>query len=211
MQKKILVKEIGMRIEDLKQDSRNYRKHNDKNISLIRKSVDECGYGRSVVVNKDNEIICGNGLVSSVSKDTKIKVVETNGDELVVVKRNDLKTGDEKQTKLGIYDNSASDSSEFDLVLLSEDFDTSQLEDMGVDIDSIEDSEIGMPELPNGDKEPFQQITFTLADEQAEKVKEALETVKKSENYKYVDTMGNENSNGNALYCIVLEWLNGKC
>lgn len=200
-----------MELKDLKQDSRNYRKHNDRNITLIRKSVDEAGLGRSIVIDKNNEIIAGNGLVSAISKDTPIKVIETTGDELVVVKRTDLDTNDDKRKKLAVMDNSASDSSEFDLVLLSEDFDSQQLEDMGVDIDSIEDSEIGMPELPNGDKEPFQQITFTLADEQAEKVKEAIEKVKKSENYKFVDTMGNENSNGNALYCLVLEWLNGKC
>lgn len=200
-----------MELKDLKQDSRNYRKHNDRNITLIRKSVDEAGLGRSIVIDKNNEIIAGNGLVSAISKDTPIKVIETTGDELVVVKRTDLDTNDDKRKKLAVMDNSASDSSEFDLVLLSEDFDSQQLEDMGVDVNSIEDSEIGMPELPNGDKEPFQQITFTLADEQAEKVKEAIEMVKKSENYKFVDTMGNENSNGNALYCLVLEWLNGKC
>lgn len=200
-----------MELKDLKQDSRNYRKHNDRNITLIRKSVDEAGLGRSIVIDKNNEIIAGNGLVSAISKDTPIKVIETTGDELVVVKRTDLDTNDDKRKKLAVMDNSASDSSEFDLVLLSEDFDSVQLEDMGVDVNSIEDSEIGMPELPNGDKEPFQQITFTLADEQAEKVKEAIEMVKKSENFKFVDTMGNENSNGNALYCLVLEWLNGKC
>lgn len=200
-----------MELKDLKQDKRNYRKHNDRNITLIRKSVDEAGLGRSIVIDKNNEIIAGNGLVSSISKDTPIKVVETDGSQLVVVKRTDLDTNDDKRKKLAVMDNSSSDNSEFDLVLLSEDFDSVQLEDMGIDIDSIEDSEIGMPELPNGDKEPFQQITFTLADEQAEKVKEAIEKVKKSENFKFVDTMGNENSNGNAIYCIVLEWLNGKC
>lgn len=200
-----------MELKDLKQDKRNYRKHNDRNITLIRKSVDEAGLGRSIVIDKNNEIIAGNGLVSAISKDTPIKVIETTGDELVVVKRTDLDTNDDKRKKLAVMDNSSSDNSEFNLELLSEDFDSVQLEDMGIDIDSIEDSEIGMPELPNGDKEPFQQITFTLADEQAEKVKEAIEKVKKSENYKFVDTMGNENSNGNALYCLVLEWLNGKC
>ena len=55
------------------------------------------------------------------------------------------------------------------------------------------------PELKDGDKEPFQQMTFTLADEQAEIVKEAITQAKthgagKSE--------VNENSNGNALSYI---------
>ena len=36
-----------------------------------------------------------------------------------------------------------------------------------------------------------------------------LEEAKKSEKYKYVETMDNENTNGNALFMIVQEWLNG--
>lgn len=121
-----------MELKDLKQDKRNYRKHDDRNISLIRKSVDELGLGRSIVIDNENEIIAGNGLVSSLSKDTPIKVIETDGKELVVVKRTDLKTNDEKRKKLAVMDNSTSDTSNFDMELLAMDFDNFQLEDMGI-------------------------------------------------------------------------------
>jgi len=57
--------------------------------------------------------------------------------------------------------------------------------------------------LPDGDKEPFQQMTFTLADEQAEFIKEKIEGIKKSEEFKYMETFGNENGNGNALYLLI--------
>ena len=60
--------------------------------------------------------------------------------------------------------------------------------------------------LPDGDKAPFQQMTFTLADEQAEQIKNAIADIKQTEEYKYAETMGNENSNGNALYLIVMQW-----
>ena len=60
--------------------------------------------------------------------------------------------------------------------------------------------------LPDGDKPPFQQMTFTLADEQAEQIKNAIADIKQTEEYKYAETMGNENSNGNALYLIVMQW-----
>lgn len=60
--------------------------------------------------------------------------------------------------------------------------------------------------LPDGDKAPFQQMTFTLADEQAEQIKNAITEIKKTEEYKYCETLGNENSNGNALYLIVMQW-----
>jgi hypothetical protein len=57
--------------------------------------------------------------------------------------------------------------------------------------------------LPDGDKTPFQQMTFTMADEQANLLKEKIEEIKKTDEYKYCETFGNENSNGNALYCLI--------
>lgn len=124
-----------MEVKDLKFDKRNYRRHNEKNQSLIKKSINEVGFGRSVVIDADNEIICGNGVVSQVAKSTPVKVIETNGSELIVVKRTDLKTNDERRKQLAVMDNSTSDSSDFDFTLLQEDFDTEELEDWGLDVD----------------------------------------------------------------------------
>ena len=74
----------------------------------------------------------------------------------------------------------------------------------GVDLDA---DDYGTDfELPEGDKAPFQQMTFTLADEQAEQIKNAIADIKQTEEYKYAETMGNENSNGNALYLIIMQW-----
>ena len=60
--------------------------------------------------------------------------------------------------------------------------------------------ETGMPDLPQGDRSPFQQMTFTLADAQAERVKAAIEKAKAVGPF---DPEVNENSNGNALARIV--------
>ena len=125
----------AMKIKDLKQDSRNYRKHNKRNLDLIKKSVNDVGLGRSIVIDNQNEIICGNGLVSTLDKDTPVKVIETDGSELVVVKRTDLTTDDEKRKQLAVMDNSSSDSSEFDIELLNEDFEVETLHDWGLDLD----------------------------------------------------------------------------
>jgi hypothetical protein len=78
-----------------------------------------------------------------------------------------------------------------------------------VEINDVEDSEKYGTDfiLPEGDKAPFQQITFTLANEQAEQIKNAIADIKQTQEYKYVETMGNENSNGNALYLIVMQWI----
>ncbi len=64
--------------------------------------------------------------------------------------------------------------------------------------------------MPDGDKSPFQQMTFTLADEQAEQIKNAIVDIKATDDYKYCETFGNENSNGNALYLIIMQWAEQK-
>lgn len=120
----------------IKFDARNYRKHNDKNKKLIQKSLKECGAGRSIVIDNEGEIIAGNGIYEQAQKlGLKTKVIETDGSELVVVKRTDLATDDEKRKQLAVMDNSTSDSSEFDFELLQADFDTEELEDWGLDVD----------------------------------------------------------------------------
>lgn len=125
----------------IKFDKRNYRKHNDRNKELIKKSLEECGAGRSIVIDNDDEIIAGNGIYEQAQAlNIPVKVVETDGSELVVVKRTDLKTDDEKRKKLAIMDNSTSDTSEFDIELLKTDFEIPELQDLGLPV--FEESDI---------------------------------------------------------------------
>ncbi len=119
----------------IKKDKRNYRLHNEKNKNIIKKSLEECGAGRSILIDKNDEIVAGNGVYEQAKKlGINIKVIETDGSELLVVKRTDLKTKDEKRRKLAILDNSASDSSEFDYELLKKDFTIDEIADFGVDM-----------------------------------------------------------------------------
>lgn len=130
----------------IKFDARNYRKHNDKNKELINKSLAECGAGRSILIDNEDEIIAGNGVYEQAKAlNIPVKIIETDGSELVVVKRTDLNTQDEKRKRLAVMDNSSSDSSEFDLELLSADFEVPDLQDMGIDIPDIE-VDYGEPE-----------------------------------------------------------------
>ena len=126
-----------MKVKDLKLDKRNYNKHNEENKRLIKKSIDECGFGRSVVIDDDNEVICGNGVVSTLDENTNIKVVETDGNELVVIRRKDLKREDEKRDKLAILDNSTGKLSEWDYDLLKEDFAEDYLNSLGIELPEL--------------------------------------------------------------------------
>lgn len=132
-------------------DKRNYRKHSDKNKKLINKSLKECGAGRSIVIDNEDNIIAGNGIYEQAQKlGLKTKIVETDGSELVVVKRTDLATEDEKRKQLAIMDNSTSDSSEFDYELLQLDFNIETLDNWGIErLEIIEEQkEITEDEIP---------------------------------------------------------------
>ena len=99
---------------------------------------------------------------------------------------------------------------EWDWNDLANNWEPEKLEEWGLDIpgfDGVEDLGENFS-LPDGDKAPFQQMTFTLADQQAEVIKNAIEEIKKSEEYKYAETFGNENSNGNALYLLIANYTN---
>ena len=136
-------------MEEIKFDKRNYRKHDKKNKSLIKKSLEKFGAGRSIVVDAEGEIIGGNGVYEQAQKlGLKTKIVETDGSELVVVKRTDLKTDDEKRKALAVMDNSTSDTSEFDLELLTADFTVDELKDFGIELpEEKEEQEVEVPDV----------------------------------------------------------------
>lgn len=111
---------------EIKYDSKNYRKHSEKNKRVIKKSVDELGAGRSILIDSENEIIAGNG-VKEAWGNKPIRIIETDGNELIAVKRIDLKTKDKKRKTLALIDNHASDTSDFDNELIKEDFENEEL------------------------------------------------------------------------------------
>ena len=65
---------------------------------------------------------------------------------------------------------------------------------------------IDAPELKDGDRAPFIQMTFTLHDEQAEELNAAINKAKKEGGGQ---SAVNENSNGNALYFIAQRFNRG--
>lgn len=196
--------------KQLKQDKRNYRKHSERNKELIRKSIDEAGFGRSVVVDADDVLVCGNGVQSVIDPDTPTRIIETDGSELIVVKRTDLHEGDERRNRLAMADNATADHVEWDMEMLAQDFDMEEIGRFDIEFDFGEDvnpDDFGDEfSLPEGDKPPFKNWTFTLANEQYALVEEAVKKIKQTEEFKAMDTEVNSNGNGNAIYLIVKQW-----
>ena len=118
---------------DLIQDENNYRKHSETNKARIRKSIDEAGLGRSVVIDADGVLVAGNGVQQVIDKDTPVRVIETDGTELVVVKRTDLHTGDPRRKTLALADNATADDVEWDFEAIAEDWTEDEAGEWGVE------------------------------------------------------------------------------
>jgi DNA modification methylase len=104
----------------IKLDKDNVRIHPEANKTAISKSLAELGAGRSILLDADDVLIAGNGVYEQAeAMGLPIRVIETDGSELVAVKRTDLSTDDEKRKALAIADNRLTDLSEFDTEALN--------------------------------------------------------------------------------------------
>jgi hypothetical protein len=124
VQKKILG------IAGLKPDPRNANKGTARGAQMISDSIEELGAGRSILADKHGVVIAGNKTLDAFKRagKSKIRVVESDGETLIVVQRTDLDLKlDERAKLLGVADNRAGEISlEWDpavLVSLSEEID----------------------------------------------------------------------------------------
>ena len=192
-----------VKISKVKPNETNPRFIKDNKFKKLVKSIKEFPEMlklRPIVVNKDMVVLGGN---------MRLKACKEAGLKDVWILKADNLT-EEQQKKFIVKDNVG--FGEWDWDILGNEWNSVQLEDWGMDnwqnMDDIETSDAF--NLPDGDKEPFQQQTYTLADAQAIDIKNAIADVKKTDEYKYMETFGNENSNGNALYLIVSQWAEQK-
>lgn len=95
-------------LDDLKLDEKNFNKHTSEGMKLLRQSIERNKLGRSVLVDKDGNLIAGNGVTETLKgmpEKPNIKVVDTDGSELVVVRRTDLEIDSREARELALADN----------------------------------------------------------------------------------------------------------
>ena len=192
-------------IERLVFYARNPRK-NDHAVDKVAAAIREFGFRVPICAKSDGTIVDGH---------LRLKAAKKLGlAEVPVVLADDMTEAQIKAFRLSV--NKMAELAEWDTELLRLEFldlegEGFDLELTGFDADEIadlqfdDDAETDMPELANGDREPFQQMTFTLHDDQADEVKAAIEKAKAMG--AFVDS-GNENGNGNAL-ARICEVFNG--
>lgn len=134
------MKETVIDIDELLQDGHNLNKGTEEGQRMIEKSFEDFGAGRSILLDKDNNIIAGNktqkGAKAAGIK--KVRVIETTGDELVAVKRTDLSLDSAEGRGLALLDNvSHQENISWDKVELANVADVIGVEEMsewGIDI-----------------------------------------------------------------------------
>lgn len=192
-------------IEKLIPYANNSRLHSDEQVLQIASSIKEFGFLNPIIVDGENGIIAGHGRVMAAKK--------LGIDELPCIDASHLTEAQKKAYV--IADNKLALNSEWDYDILR--IELNILDDFGFDLDLTgfsadelealtfdDDCEAEMPVLKDGDREPFQQKAFTLHDEQAAIVDDAITLARSNP---LADTGLNENSNGNALALICEQWL----
>lgn len=193
-----------VKIKDVKSNPNNPRTIKDDKFKKLVASIQ--GFPqmlslRPIVVN-DDMVVLGGNMRLKACKEAGLK-------EVPIIKASDLT--DEQQKEFIIKDNVGFGDWDWDMI--GNEWDVEQLEQWGLDNIGfdINSHELGTEfSLADGDKSPFQQMTFTLADEQAEKIKNSIADIQETKEYKYCETMGNNNKNGNALYLIIMQWAEQK-
>jgi hypothetical protein len=93
------------------QDDKNFNRHTEDGMALLKKSVSEVGVIESITVASDGKIISGNAREETFNEilgDVEPIVVETDGTQPVVIKRTDIESGTEMFYKAAILANTTS-------------------------------------------------------------------------------------------------------
>lgn len=182
----------------------NSRTHSDEQVAQIAASIKEFGFTNPVLIDGDGGIIAGHGRVMAARK--------LNLDEVPCIVLDHLSEAQKKAYI--IADNQLPLNAGWDLDMLRVEIENLQEMDFDLDllgfdddvIDKLLDINAELPDLPDGDRDPFQQKTFTLHDEQVNTIDDAITKAKTNP---LIDTGVNENSNGNAIAWICEQFLKG--
>lgn len=182
---------------------RNPRKISDKMFERLKRSLSQ---SPEMLDLRPLIVFPHGGRYVAIGGNMRLLAVKDMGWEEVPCNVLSPDTPPEKLAEYTIKDNNA--YGEDDMDILAEEWADFPMDDFDKDFGGFEvdPNDYGSEfSLPSGEKPPFQQMTFTFADEQAERVKEALRQIKEQK-LSAEDNFGNENSNANALFYIVSVW-----
>lgn len=116
-------KVVETTIDKLRPDDQNFNKGTEYGEHLMGQSLRKFGLGRSILLDRNNRIIAGNKTAGKAVElgFENVLVVETDGNTLVAVKRNDIDLDSAEGRELALADNATSEANlEWDNGLIAE-------------------------------------------------------------------------------------------
>lgn len=97
-----------MKLSELVQDPKNANTGTFRGKTAVEVSLATCGAGRSIVTDKNGVILAGNKTATAArlaGLNENVILVDSDGSQLVVVRRTDLDASDKKAKTLAVADN----------------------------------------------------------------------------------------------------------
>ena len=182
---------LQLPLEEVHPYENNPRK-NDNAVEAVAASIKQYGFLVPLVISADHEIITGHTRYKAAGRLGLSTVPCVIADELT-----------EDQIKaFRLADNKVGELAQWDVDLLPLEL-ADIAQDMAVfGFESISEEEFGEKfTLDSGEKKPYQQISQTLHDKQAELIMACIDYVHAHE--EVGETFGNENRKGNGVYEVV--------
>jgi ParB-like chromosome segregation protein Spo0J len=196
-------------ISGLTPSARNARQHSDAQISQLMASIREWGWTMPVLIDEVGSIIAGHGrvLAADLLGLDQVPVMVARG------------WSEEQKRAYLIADNKLTENGDWDHALLRIElgdlatlgfaelagFNEAELRELGIGVAALD----AMPALADGERSPFQQMTFILHGAQAEMVTEAIEAASRILGPP-TEASENKNQNGNALAEICRAYLGAR-
>ena len=191
-------------IEQLAQDQHNFNKGSEQGQELMERSFKEMGAGRSILIDRNGNIIAGNksqkaAIAAGIKK---VRIIETTGDELVAVKRTDVDIDSAEGRKMAYLDNLTTQVNltwdETELQAVQADVPGFDIADFGFDIEDL--PQVTFPTAGQGEGDMEEPTDLDMTDEeQADKEKElfckiTFKSVQQLQDFisKYQDVMTKE-------------------
>ena len=142
-------KEQVVDIDSLRQDTHNFNRGTEEGQQLMERSFKELGAGRSILLDREGNIIAGNKSQEAARKAgiKRVRIVETTGDELVAVKRTDIDINSKEGREMALLDNLTTQ--------VNLNWDDVELENMANQFDiDMNEWDMALPEIANPDEQP---------------------------------------------------------
>ena len=191
-------------VDRLRPYERNSRRHSPEQIEQIAASIEQWGWTMPILAADDGMVLVGHGRLAAgkLLGMTEVPVIVARG------------WSDEQKRAYVIADNRLTDASDWDDEMLR--LELSDLVESGFEIaltgiseDELSKLSVGvteleqMPELPDGDRSPYRDMTFILYGDQFGIVERAIAKATKPRD----PSNPNRSPQGNALAAISQEYL----